>query len=261
MPWGLTEIYVALPAYLLVLSRVAGLMLAAPFFSGAIVPMRLKALLAAAIALAVFPLTVSQLTVPVTLLSAMAGLVGELAIGLLLGLGVSLVLMGVQLGIQLASQQAGMALGEVFNPMLDTNLPVVAELYYFVSLMIFLAVGGHRALVRTLLDSFETIPPLGFVVSEGVVALLIQLLTVSFTLAIRVGGPMIIALLLALITLGFISRTMPQLNILTVGFPIKIGMTLLMMALTIMWLEPLLLESLAVAVDTVRLGMGLEALN
>lgn len=260
MPWGLTEIYVVLPAYVLVLSRVAGLMLAAPFFSGAILPTRLKVLLAASIALAVFPLTISRLTVPVTLMSAAAGLIGELAVGLLLGMGVSLVLMGVQLGIQLTSQQAGMALGEVFNPMLESNLPVVAELYYFVSMVIFLAVGGHRALVRTLLDSFEAVPPLGFVVSEGVVALLTDLMMVSFTLAIRVGGPMIIALLLGLMTLGFLSRTMPQLNILTIGFPIKIALALLVMALTIMWLEPLLLQGLSLAVDAVREGMGMEGL-
>ena len=59
-------------------------------------------------------------------------------------------------------------------------------------------------------------------------------------------------------TLGFISRTMPQLNILTVGFPLKIGIALVMMALTIMSLESVLLDALTIALDGVRSGLGLE---
>ncbi len=258
MPWLLTDIYGALPAFMLVLARVAGLMIAAPFFSGNVVPNRVKGLLAGAISLAVFPLLAPQVKMPVTLGMAAAGMMGEIAIGLLIGLGVSLMFVGAQIGIQLASQQAGMALGRIFNPMLESSVPIVAQLYYWVSVMIFLAVNGHHALVRALLDSFETIPPLGFRVTEGVVTLLADLLTVSFALAIRVGGPTILALLLGFMTLGFISRTMPQLNILTVGFPLKIGIALIMMALTIMSLESVLLDTMTIALDGVRSGLGLD---
>ena len=258
MPWLLTDIYGALPAFMLVLARVAGLMLAAPFFSGNVIPTRIKALLAGAITLAVFPLLAAHVKEALTLGMAVAGLMGELAIGLLIGLGVSMLFTGVQMGVQLASQQAGMALGEVFNPMLDASVPIVAQLYYYVSIMIFLAVNGHHELMRALLDSFETIPPLGFRMTEGVAALLADLLTVSFALAIRVGGPTMLALLLGFMTLGFVSRTMPQLNILTVGFPLKIAIALVMMALTIMSLESAILDTLTVAMDGVRAGLGLD---
>jgi len=247
-----------LPAFVLVLARVAGLMLASPLFSGEAIPSRIKAMLACAISLAVFPMLSDHVQVPVTFGMASVGLLGELAIGLLIGLSVSLMFMGVQIAIQLASQQAGMALGEVFNPMLETSVPIVAELYYWVSLMIFLAINGHHALIRTLLDSFETIPPLGFRVTESIVALLTDLLTVSFALAIRVGGPTILALLLSLMTLGFVSRTMPQMNILSVGFPLKVTIALIMMSLTIMSLEPVLLDALTVAMDGVRAGLRLD---
>ena len=128
MPWLLADIYGVLPAFMLVLARVAGLMISAPFFSGTAIPDRVKALLAGAITLAVFPLLASHVKVPVTLGMAAAGLIGEVAIGLLIGLGVSMLFAGVQMGIQLASQQAGMALGHVFNPMLDASVPIVSQL-------------------------------------------------------------------------------------------------------------------------------------
>ena len=112
-------------------------------------------------------------------------------------------------------------------------------------------------LVRTLLDSFASIPPLTFRVTEGLGDLLMDLLTVSVELAIRVGSPTIVALLLTLLTLGFLSRTMPQLNILTIGFPIKLSIAMLVMAMTVMSLEPILLDTFTAGIDGLRSGLGL----
>ncbi|HSW44754.1 MAG TPA: flagellar biosynthetic protein FliR [Phycisphaerae bacterium] len=258
MPLQLMDFYVALPALMLVMARVSGLMLSAPLFSGASVPTSIKALLVLAISMAAMPLLGPAVQVPVTMTTALAGLVGELALGLLIGFCVSLVLAGVQVAIQTVSQQAGMALGEVFNPTIDTSTPVAAELYFYVSMVIFLAVGGHRALTCAVLDSFATIPLMGFRVSEGVAVLVVELLAVSFIVAVRVGGPIILALLLGFMTLGFLSRTIPQLHLLSVGFPIKIALGLLFMAMTMMSLEPVLLDALTQAMDELRstLGMG-----
>lgn len=249
----------ALPAFMLVLARVSGIVLAAPLFSGSVIPAQIKALLVAAISMAVFPLLGPGVRVPLTLGTAVAGLVGELALGLLIGFGVSLILAGVQLAIQTVSQQAGLALGEVFNPMLETSAPIAAELYFYVCMVVFVTIGGHRALVRALLDSFAAIPPMAFRVDADITALLVELLAVSFILAVRVGGPLILALLLAFLTLGFLSRTMPQLHLLSIGFPIKIALAILFMAMTIMSLEPLLVDSLGRALGDLRTGLGMGA--
>lgn len=255
------QLYGLLPAFLLVLFRVSGLMLAAPFFAGAAIPTKIKVMLAAAISFCVFPMVAPVLPANVTLSSAIVGLVGELAIGLFVGLGVTLVFMGVQLAAQAVGQQSGMRLGAVFNPMMEASGTTLSQLYFLVSLAIFFAVGGHRSLVRTLLDSFGTIPPLGFHVSEGLVARLIDLLSLSFTLAIRVGGPTILALFLSLLVLGFVGRTMPQMNILTIGFPLKIGVALVVLAMTIMTVEPVLLDGLTVCMDAIREGLAASGAN
>lgn len=262
MPFGWMHIYGELPAYLLVVARVAGIAVAAPFFSGTVIPVRIKALLVAALAAAVFPLVTAQATValPADLAAAAGGLAGELALGWLIGFSVAAIFMAVQLGIQMASQQAGMALGEIFNPMLDSSMPIASELYFYVSMLIFLGVHGHHALVRALLDSFETIPLMGFGLSEQAIGLTVNILAVSFGLAVRVGGPIALALLLAFMTLGFVSRTMPQLNILAVGFPIKILIALVMMAVTVMSLESVVLDSIARVLDGVRTLLGLPLL-
>lgn len=259
MPSGVFEIYMALPAFLLVLSRVAGLMLASPLFSGTMLPMPINAILALAISLSVFPLMAGRVAVPVTLASAAGGMAGELAIGLALGLGVTLVFAGVQIGAQLVSQQAGLALGEVFNPMMEASGTEVSQLYFLVAMAVFLAVDGHHALVRALLDSFATIPPLGFRPDSGLVVLMVEVLTLSFVIAVRVAGPVMLALLLAFLALGFISRTVPQLNLLTIGFPLKVSMALFVMALALMSLEPILVDGLMEVMDGVRAALGASA--
>lgn len=253
----LFDIYMALPAFLLVVFRIGGLMLTTPLFSAPVIPAQVRVLLAVAIAAAVFPLTSVHITVPVTLATAVAGLVGELAIGLFIGFAVSLIFLGLQIAAEIISHQSGMILGSVFNPMLDGSESAISQLYYFAALVGFLAVGGHRALMRALLDSFAAVPPLSFTATQGLTELLLDLLTVSFELAVRVSGPVIIALMVALLSLGLISRTMPQLNILTVGFSLKLVIALLMVALTMMSMEPLLIEAFNVGLDSIRSGLGM----
>lgn len=252
MPWTMFNLYASLPAFLLVLFRIGGLVLAAPLFSSAIIPARVKILMSMAMAAAVFPFASVHLAGPVTLGTALAGLAGELAIGLFIGFCVSIMLMSVQVAAEFVSHQAGILLGSVFNPMMDSSESMISQLYYFAAMMVFLAIGGHRQLVRALLDSFQTIPPLGFRLVDGLADLVLDLMTVAFELAIRISAPTIVALMLALVALGFISRTMPQLNILTIGFPLKLMLALLMLALTVMSLETLLLELFETSMDGVR---------
>lgn len=258
MPLPLMDIYLALPAFLLVLFRVSGLLLATPLFSGPMMPLQFRVLLALGISMAVFPPLMADLPREVTLASALTGLLGEVAVGMFMGLAMSLLFAGVEMAGQIVAYQAGLGLGQAFNPMFESSSTAVSQMYLLITMMIFLAVGGHRALIVTLLESFHTVPPLSFEFHEGIMLLLVDLLTVSFTIVIRVGGPTILAVMLGFLTLGFISRTVPQLNILTIGFPLKLGVALIMMALTMIGLEPVLIEGLSAGMDAIRAGFNVE---
>lgn len=261
MPLTWIDLYLALPAFLLVLFRISGLMLASPLFSSPAVPLQFKALLTLAVSMAIFPVVGQHVPEPVTLASALAGLVGEVFIGLFIGMGVSMVLLGVQFAAEAISYQAGLGLGNVFNPMMDTSSTVLAQLFFFIATMIFIGIGGDHALIGALLHSFESVPPLAFHVTEGVTALVIDMLGAAFELAIRIGGPTLLSLMLGLLVLGFISRTMPQLNILTVGFPMKLILALSILALTIMSIEPVLVDGFGDCFDAIRSGLNLQPMG
>jgi len=257
MPLRLFGFYALLPAFMLVLCRIGGLMLTAPVFSSAALPKRVRVFLAVAVSMAVFPMTVPYLPTQVSLAGACAGLLGELAIGVLLGLSLQLVFMGVELAAETVGQMSGMRLGEVFNPMLESSAGPLGGLYTLVAMMAFIAVRGDHSLVRALLDSFRTLPPLGFTPTEGLLALVVNMLDLSFMLAIRIGGPMVLALMLSFVTLGFLSRTLPQLHLLSVGFPMKAAIGLGVAALTFVSMESLLVEGFGEAFDAIRAGLGM----
>ena len=220
--------------------RTSGLVLTAPLLGSVEVPARVRALLALSLALLVAPVQLARGTsYPTTLIDYLVVAGSELAVGAILGLGVALVFTGVHLAGQIVAQTSGMQLADVVSPGFDTSVPVFSQLLYLVTLATFALVGGHRQLLGALLDSFAAIPPGQAISAESITEALVTLLSQSFILGIRAAAPTMTALLLATLVLGLISRTLPQLNVMVLGFGINAMVTVALLSLslgTVVWL-------------------------
>ena len=207
--------------FTLVLVRVSGLIMTAPIFGGTEVPMRVRGLLAFTLSVLVMPLQWGR-TAPEAgnLVNYAVLVVTELLVGVTLGFGVMLLVSGVQVTGQIISQLGGMQLADVYNPGLDNNVPIFSQFFYYVTLAVFVIIGGHRKVMEALLDTFAWLPP-GQGVSDSVVDTLVSLLAQSFELGIRAAAPAMVALLLATVVMGLVSRTLPQLNVMVMGFGIN----------------------------------------
>ncbi|NLS97390.1 MAG: flagellar biosynthetic protein FliR [Planctomycetaceae bacterium] len=205
--------------FTLVLTRVSGLVMTAPIFGSTDVPMRIRALLAMALSVLILP---SQWDTPVadpeTNVQYAVVLAGELLIGLTLGLGITILFSGFQLAGQLIERMGGMMLAEVFDPASGENVPLFSRFLYLTGLAVFLLIGGHRAVMAALLDTFSALPPGSGTVPVDIADTFVILVGQSFSLGIRAAAPVVTALLLSTLVMGLISRTLPQLNILAVGF-------------------------------------------
>lgn len=220
--------------FALVLLRLSGLALTAPLFGSREVPPRVRALLAAALALIVTPTQFGRaLPAPHDVLELGLLAVSEVTLGLALGLGVMLMFVAVQLAGQVAAQMAGVQLADVANPNFDTNMPIYSEFLYVIAMLMFLSLGGHRLVVGSVLDTF-TAAPLGSTHWAEPLGATLHMLTVqSFDLAVRLAAPSAAALLMATLVLGLIGRTLPQLNIMAVGFGVNIATALGVLAFTL----------------------------
>ena len=205
--------------FTLVLTRVSGLVMTAPIFGSTDVPMQIRALLAIALSVLILP---SQWDAPVadpeTNVQYAVVLAGELLIGLTLGLGITILFSGFQLAGQMIEQMGGMMLAEVFDPASGENVPLFSRFLYLTGLAVFLLIGGHRAVMAALLDTFSALPPGNGTVPLDMADTFVILVGQSFSLGVRAAAPVVTALLLSTLVMGLISRTLPQLNILAVGF-------------------------------------------
>ncbi len=208
--------------FVLVLTRISGLVLTAPVLGAREAPMRVRAFLAVAMALVVAPLTWdAPLESPRNLLQLGVLVGGELILGATLGLGVMIIFTGIQVAGQLIGQVSGMSLGDVFNPELNEDVHAVSQLLFYATMAVFVIVGGHREVIVALLDTFTALPPGAGSASAGTVDALVNLMEQSFSLGIRAAAPTLTALLLSTVVLGLVSRTLPQLNALALGVPVN----------------------------------------
>jgi flagellar biosynthetic protein FliR len=220
--------------FTLVLARTGGLVMTAPVFSSLGLPRQVRAYLAVALALIVTPAYVSTSLPPVASLAAYARLLAnEALIGLLLGLGVNVLFAGILVAGQIVSQLSGLSLADVFNPGFEESSPVFSQLFYFLALAVFIAIGGHRILTEALLETFAWAPPGHAMLGDTYVDALVELMSQSFVLGVRAAAPLLIALSLSTLVLGLVSRTLPQLNVIAIGFGLNSFLTLGMTLLTL----------------------------
>lgn len=260
MPWLSTFTTQQFILFTLVLTRVSGVVMGTPIYGSLEVPARVRAFLALALAVLMMP---SQWHVivepPQNLVEYGVVIVGELLVGLTLGMGTTILFAGVQLAGHVISQIGGSSIAEAIDPNTDSSVPILGELLRLFTLAIFVAIGGHRLVLGGLLDTFAAIPPGQAVFAPSLSETLSVLITESMSLGVRMAAPAMTALLLATLVLGLVSRTVPQLNIFSLGFALNALAMFVAVAFSlggIAWLfedqVPLFLDSLFEAISAMR---------
>jgi len=228
------------PTLMLVIFRVAGIFLTAPMLSSPVIPPVVKAMISVIVGLAATARLAAPVAMPDTWVQLVLGVGREMLIGGVLGYAAGLLFVGVALAGQHMGQQMGIGLANVFNPQAETTTGVLAAALNLVALIIFLAIGGHRVMLGGLMDTFAIVPLMEFTAGAGVLEILVYLLGAAFALAVKVAAPVLVTLMLASVAMGLIQRTMPQFNILSAGFQIRVMVSLLILSVSVVALVPLI---------------------
>lgn len=221
----------------LVMTRLSTLLMSMPSV-GVGAPTRVRALLAIVITFLLLP-SVASLTPPESLpkvdhlIDLTIAVAREGLIGLLIGATVQLIITGMQLGGEAITSTGGMQLGDAIDPTTRSSMPSIARLVGLLVTAVMLSVGGHRLLMRLLLDSFKSLPAGDIQFSDEMMTLVVDQLTAGMIAGIRVASPVIAALLLSNLVTGLVSRTLPQINVLAIGLSINALSMLIVLSLTI----------------------------
>lgn len=241
---------------LLITARLGGLTIFAPIFGSQVLVSRVKVLLVFGLAVAAAP--------PLIATGAFGGatdlglgtlavfMAFEVAIGAVIGFIALMPMIAMQTGGLVMAQQMGLGFARFYNPAMGSEADVLENLLFLLALAIFISLGGIDWSVLAVLNSYSYVSVGSFDVATatGIVSVLSGVVMSAIELGLRIAAPLLALVFLETISIGFISKTVPQLNILSLGFPLRIliGLGTIVGGLVVM--QYVLVDYIDVILDT-----------
>ncbi len=168
----------------------------------------------------------------------------EVLVGLILGFAGRMVLNAALFAGGVASFPSGLALANELDPVTQINIPALGVFYRLLAVLVYLAIGGHRQLVTALVRSYEIVPPGTASLDGPWAAAAVSLTGRVILLGVRIAAPVIVSGLLVDTCMMLVARAVPQMQILIVGAPVRLGFGLLAVGFSLQVLIPLVRVSL-----------------
>ncbi len=210
--------------------RIAALVATAPILGDASVPRRVRIGLAVFITIVVAP---GLDDVPRVALLSGDGVVliaRQIVIGAAIGFSIQLAFAAIEYAGDLIGLQMGLGFATVVNPETNDQSPLIGGLLRYFAMLAFLVANGPLTMIAAVAESFHAMP----IASSAGVADEWRTLVIAggtiFGLALHMAMPVIAALLVTNVALGVMTRAAPQLNLFSIGFPITIGVGLIVLA-------------------------------
>ena len=213
--------------FIIIFTRITGIMTLAPILGDNNIPVQIKAAIAFMLSLVFFPVVAAPNLGPNPDL-AVVGFISatEFGIGLLMGFATRLLFTGVSLAGEVAGFQMGVSIANIFDPTSAQQVSLIGQIQVVFALLLFVVLDGHHLLIRSLVESYQIVPAGGLELSEGSMRFFVDRVGRIFLVGLQIGAPLIVALLAANFSMGLIARSVPQLNVIVVGFPFTIGLGL-----------------------------------
>lgn len=241
LSWTLVQFQI----FILILVRVAAMVFMMPIIGAGSVPKTIKIGLTIATSLILLPVTNIQVKqMPDGFLSMVLLLGKEFFVGLTLSLVIKLVFAGIQFAGQMIGFQMGFGIASVMDPDMGQETPVLAELGYLISLLVFLAVNGHHLFFQSVAYSFTVLNPGEISLTPGVYKRVLAAGGDMFVIALKIMAPIMAVLFFVQVAMGIIAKAVPQMNILVVSFPITICIGLIFFGLSMHVMAPYFVRTL-----------------
>lgn len=223
----------AVQQMLLCLARIAAIISSMPVYGTGMVPARAKAGLAVLLTILVYPVVDIDVSgVDFSTLSMGLLMANEVILGAMLGFVARLIFTAVEFGGTVVGYQMGFAAANVYDPQNQRQVSLMSQFQNVFAILVFLAIDGHHIFLRTLVSSYELLPPGLIDLSGPAVPYIVELMGHMLVLAVRFSAPVLAVLLLSGLILGIMSRVFPQLNVFLLSFPINIGLAFIITGLT-----------------------------
>ncbi|MBS1254002.1 MAG: hypothetical protein MAG451_03058 [Anaerolineales bacterium] len=219
--------------------RILALLMSAPIFGHRSVPRLAKIGLAGLLAHLLLQISIGSLTpLPDSVGHFLLLTAHEVVLGLLVGFVATLAITGLAMAGSIVGTSMGLSVANLLSPL--TSEPVaVADLFYtLLAALMFLSLGGHHWLIRSIAKTLDFAPVGTFQPDAQALADLIPLSATIFVAALRIALPVFGAVMLTNVALALIARSVPQMNVFILGLPLRVLVALTVLAVTLPSMGP-----------------------
>jgi len=214
--------------FLLLFVRISSFLAFLPFFNYVNIPMSAKAAFSVWLSVLFFPL-VPKISFEINTLNIVLAVLNEAAFAFF----VSMVLQAVFDILKYAAEQISFVMGftmaNILDPNFGTQTTILSHFFTWVAILLFLSLGGDHLEILLMAKTFQTLPFGAFFNYHAFYDYLITYMSKYFMLGVGLAFPILAISLMSDIIFGMIMKTMPQFNLLVVGFPIKIGVSFIVL--------------------------------
>ena len=223
-----------IPLYLLVFGRISAMVLTMPVFGYSTVNTKVRLILSVSLTAIIAPLLIGKFTATYTTwLPFAVDMMREVFVGLLIGYGARLVFEGITIAGAFIGMQMGMAIMNVFDPSSQQQQPIISNFWLLVMVIFFLVTNSHYFLIATIFENFNMIK-LGTAEFHPVIGReFIRGGSIMYDLALKFAAPTMVFLLVVDVAIAFMARVMPQLNVFFVSLPLKIGIGIFLLIISL----------------------------
>jgi flagellar biosynthesis protein FliR len=210
--------------------RISAFYFAVPIIGARTVPARVRVLLSLLTAMLVSPLLPVSPIISFVSLEGMLMVIKEVIIGLSLGFTLQVVLHVFLLVGQFVALKLGLGFAAQNDPSSGVSVTILSQFYLLLSTLLFLAINGHLVVIQMIVDSFSSFPigASGFGATQYLH--IVSLFSWMFGSALLISLPLLTSMMIVNMSFGVMSRSAPQMNVFTVGFPIT-----LLFGFVLMW--------------------------
>lgn len=226
----MNEIIPEITVFLLVLVRVSAFFVTVPFFSYRTIPQQVRITLAVVLSwMMYYTIDVEPFVVNGDYIML---IIKEAIIGLLLGLVGYIVLSAVQIAGSFIDFQMGFAVANIIDPQTGAQSPLIGQFFNMIALLVLISIDGHYLILDGIYYSYQfmpidqVFPNFG---NDDFAEFIIKTFAAVFSISFQMAAPVVATIFLVDLALGIIARTVPQLNIFVVGFPVKIAVSFIVL--------------------------------
>ena len=220
--------------FLLILVRISGFIVAAPIFSLRNIPMRVKTILAIAIAIIVFNIVpYKEITYSTTIEYAIV-VVLEMLAGLIMGFMANVSYYILSFAGQIIDQEMGFSMVNQYDPITSTQVTVTGNLYTYAVMLMVMITNMHHYLIRAVSDSFQVLPVGSVSLDFSIYEVMKRFVVDYFVIGFRIVLPIFASMLVVNTILAILARVAPQMNMFVIGLQLKVFVGLVVLVLMVM---------------------------